>query len=369
MKKAIVVGTGFAGCMYAMMLRDAGWQVTVIERSPITGGGVRTFFHGGHPFTYGPRHFLSPYPEAYEFLSKYAPMRDLRKLNYAYVERDQQFYTYPIHADDIPRMPEADRIQGELDALPEETQANNFEEFWTGRIGATLYDKFVTHYNKKAWLLDHNLEMDHGFEQTVKGKTINSGDRHEHQGWFNCYPIAPDGYNSFFDIALEGCEVRLGTEIEVFDVDNCAVHIKGTGETISADLMISSTSPDLLLDYQFGELRYVGREFHKIVLPLESVFPEDVYFLYYPNENEEHTRVVEYKKFTQHKSPHSLVVLEVPSMKNKLYPMLIKTEVERAQKYFDALPDNVYSVGRQGEYRYIDVDDIIMAGLEFRKQL
>jgi UDP-galactopyranose mutase len=48
---------------------------------------------------------------------------------------------------------------------------------------------------------------------------------------------------------------------------------------------------------------------------------------------------------------------------------LIKSHVERAQKYLDALPGNVLSVGRQGTYRYIDVDDIIMGGLEFQKQL
>jgi len=351
------------------MLRGKGWHVVVIERAPIIGGGVRTFFHGGHPFTYGPRHFLSPYPEAYEFLNKHVPMRDLRKLNYAYVERDQQFYSYPIHEDDIPRMPEAKQIQAELDALPEETEANNFEEFWAGRIGGTLYEKFITHYNKKAWQLNDNIEMDFGFEATVKRRTIESGDRREMEGWYNCYPIAHDGYNAFFEMALEGCEVRLETEIEAFDVAACSVRIKDTGDIIDGDMMISTTSPDALLDYQFGELGYVGREFQKLVLPIEHVFPEDVYFLYYPNPNEQHTRIVEYKKFTQHESPQTLLVVEIPSMKNKLYPMLIKSHVERAQKYLDALPDNVHSVGRQGTYRYIDVDDIIMAGLEFQKQL
>ena len=44
----------------------------IIEKSKITGGGVRTFYHGGHPFTYGPRHFIGPEENmpAFEFLNK-----------------------------------------------------------------------------------------------------------------------------------------------------------------------------------------------------------------------------------------------------------------------------------------------------------
>ena len=81
MKKAIVIGSGFSGCMFAMMLREKGWHVTVVEKSKITGGGVRTFYHGGHPFTYGPRHFIGPESSrpAYDFLNKIIPMRSLIK--------------------------------------------------------------------------------------------------------------------------------------------------------------------------------------------------------------------------------------------------------------------------------------------------
>ena len=81
------------------------------------------------------------------------------------------------------------------------------------------------------------------------------------------------------------------------------------------------------------------------------------------------TRVTEFKKFTRHQSPNTLITLEVPSMKNKLYPTMIKSQVDLAQRYIDALPDNVHSVGRMGIYRYVDMDDIILQGLEFKKEL
>ena len=72
MKKAIIIGAGFTGCMFAMMLRKKGWSVEVFDMSSLTGGGVRTFYHGGHPYTYGPRHFIGPETnmKAFEFLNK-----------------------------------------------------------------------------------------------------------------------------------------------------------------------------------------------------------------------------------------------------------------------------------------------------------
>ena len=371
MKKALVIGAGFSGCMFAMMLRQRGWHVTVIERAGIVGGGVRTFYHGGHPFTYGPRHFIGPDSSqpAFEFLEKIVPMRHIDKMNLSYQERDDLFVSYPAHADDIDKLPDAAQIHAELDSLPNETEAHNFEEFWVGRVGPTLYDRFNKYYNMKAWQIDDNRKVDYGFEATVKRKPLETGSRYEfHTGHINAYPIARDGYDRFFDVALQGCEVLLQTEVVAFDLDNCAVSL-ADGERLQADMMISTVSPDLLHEYCWGDLAYVGRDFFKIVLPIEQALPDDVYFLYYPNANEQQTRVTEFKKFTQHKSPNTLITLEVPSMKNKLYPTMIKSQVDLAQRYIDALPDNVHSVGRMGIYRYVDMDDIILQGLEFKANL
>ena len=203
-----------------MFLREKGWAVTIIDKAPFTGGGIRTFFHGGHPYTFGPRHFLSPFPEAYEFMNKYVPLRHIKKINYTFIEGDGEFYTYPMHQDDIAKMPESEQILDELANRPKESNPQNFEEFWMHRVGETLYNKFVKEYNKKAWQIDDNTVMDFGFEATVKARPLESGDRYEFRDWFNCYPVAHDGYNKLFDIALEGCEVLLNTEITGFDPEN-----------------------------------------------------------------------------------------------------------------------------------------------------
>ena len=113
----------------------------------------------------------------------------------------------------------------------------------------------------------------------------------------------------------------------------------------------------------------MGRDFLPIVLPVEFAFPENVYFVYYAGK-EKFTRAVEYKKFTQHQSESTLIGLEIPSNKGKYYPMPMKWAQKRAQKYFDLLPENVFSIGRAGSYRYqVDIEDSIEQAMKIREAL
>src|SRR5262249_11470247 len=156
-----------------------GWDVTLVEQAPFLGAGNRTMYYGGHPHTFGPRHFLTPWPEVFEYLNKYVPLRSCADHQFlTYVEPDQPFYGHPIHADDLPTMPDAKQIESELSGInmaalaklsPEElskldrkgvsklnlaSEAKNFEEFWINSIGRTLYEKFIDGYSRKMWLID-----------------------------------------------------------------------------------------------------------------------------------------------------------------------------------------------------------------------
>src|SRR5438309_413930 len=169
MKKALVIGGGFSGCAAAHQLAlMGGWDTTLVEAAPFLGAGVKTHFYGGHPYTFGPRHFLTPNEHIFHYLNSHCPMRRCQDHQFlTYVEADSAFYNYPIHRDDLPRMPEHQQIKAELDAItdaalsqrttgeikalkPAEiarlnnaSQAKDFEDFWIFSIGKTLYKKFV----------------------------------------------------------------------------------------------------------------------------------------------------------------------------------------------------------------------------------
>ena len=60
MKKAIVIGSGFSGCMFAMMLREKNWDVTVIEKESEVGGRSKLVHKDGFTYDRGPTFFHFP---------------------------------------------------------------------------------------------------------------------------------------------------------------------------------------------------------------------------------------------------------------------------------------------------------------------
>ena len=170
MKSALIIGGGFAGCAAAHQLALIGdWDVHLVEKASYLGGGVKTHFYGGHPFTYGPRHFLTQKEYLFDYLNKLVPMRRCQEHEFiTYIEKDEQFYNFPMHRDDITRMPDRDQINMELKRLEGAENAHNLEEYWINSVGKTLYEKFVNNYSKKMWMIDDNKKFD-TFDWSPKG--------------------------------------------------------------------------------------------------------------------------------------------------------------------------------------------------------
>jgi UDP-galactopyranose mutase len=370
-KKVLIIGGGFAGCATAHELSKLdNLDVTLVEKSSYLGAGVRTFFYGGHPYTFGPRHFLTRNKEVYDYLNKIVPLRSCSEHEFlTYVEQDNQFYHYPLNVLDVEKMPDKEKIKKQLKKknLKKIYNSKNMEDFWVNSIGKILYSKVIEKYNKKMWLVDNNKKID-TFTWSPKGATLKKGKESAWEGVLSCYPIKYNGYNDFFDLLFKKkIKILLNSNIQISNIDQKIFFINN--KKIKFDIVISTVSPDFLHDYKYGELKFIGRDFHKIVFPTENVFPQNVYFLYYAN-NEKFTRLVEYKKFTNHKSKTTLVGMEIPSMNGKHYPIPFKSEIRKSHKYIKALPENFFSIGRAGTYRYeVDIDDCIEQAIEIRKIL
>ena len=365
MKKALIIGGGIAGCASAHLLELKGnWEVDLVERSSHLGAGVKTQWYGGHPYTFGPRHFLTTNRKVFDYLNKYCPLRLCSDhIFLSYVQSDQNFYNYPIHVDDIPRMPEANEILGELKEKGSKNnttfQPQNLEEYWKSSVGDILYLKFIEQYSKKMWQISDNRLID-DFSWSPKGVALKDGPREAWTEAISAYPIASDGYDAYFEIATKSATVYLNTTIESFNIPRKEVVFDGHLKRY--DIVINTIAPDLIFDECFGPLPFVGRQFYKFILPVQFAFPENVYFLYYTG-NEPFTRLVEYKKFTRQRydENQTIIGMEIPVIDGgRHYPMPFKKEIALAHKYFSLMPSGVFSIGRAGSYMYkVDIDDCI----------
>lgn len=368
--KAIILGGGVTGCVVANELDKRGIETVLIEKNDYLGGGCHTFFYGGHPYTEGPRPLSVKDGKAFEYINRIVQLRTFPLILDSYVERDQQFYGFPIHWDDIQVMPDKDIILRELENRPKENNAVNLEDGWINAVGQTLYDKYVKTYTQKMWEVDTNKEFE-DFSWSVKGSPIQYVDRLCRLGLSNesqlhAYPIEETGYNRFFDYCVRNSTVYLNTNIEKVNLEKKEVYIED--EIVKGDIIISTIALDDLMENCYGELRYMGRDFHKIVLPLEHIFKEGHHFIHYPN-SESFTRIVEYKNLTGHKSESTLLVMEIPSHANKLYSYNIRSEQEKAAKYINSLPIGVYAMGRLGTYKYLNINQCIASACEFVEAL
>ena len=295
----------------------------------------------------------------------------LRNCNYhqfkSYVASDNQFYNYPLNTKDLNKMPDKKKIYNEIKNTPKKHNAKNLEEFWIRSVGKTLFSKIIKKYNEKMWMVScKNLDT---FNWSPKGYTIKKGSKAAFDTHISCYPTHKDGYNRYFDLINNIKNVKVNFNQKIKKIDFKKKYIQSNGKKFNFDVLINTIAPDTLFDFKFGKLKFIGRDFHKIVFPVKEVFPKDVFFLYYPGD-EKFTRLVEYKKFTRHKSKTTLVGMETPSLNGRLYPLPISKEQKLAQKYFKLFPKNTFSIGRAGTYRYeIDIDDCIYQSLEIKKIL
>jgi UDP-galactopyranose mutase len=354
--KATILGGGFAGCTVAWLLKRHGWEVTMIEKEAHLGGGCWTYFYGGHPYTLGPRVYYGYSDRVWAFLNTILPMRRFPFELLTYVEQERQFFSYPIHEDDIPKNSQRELILSELSKRDMTKEPSNFEEYWLQRVGRTLYDHFVNWYSKKMWMIDDNKIFDI-FKWSAKDRAIepSGSTREAYKGSYIGYPVAADGYNQYFRKMTEGVEVRYGVAAQ-------------PGELPQADVVISTIPIDEFMGYQYGELPYAGRDFSVFILPVRQAFPGDVRFCHYAG-TEPHTRITEFKKITYHDSPDSLFVLETPSKRNKLYPYLTKANMATVAQYQAALPPNVHSIGRLGTYKYTTIEQTIVQAFECVAQI
>ncbi len=374
MKKALIIGGGIGGAVAAIEISKlTGWEATLVEASDKLGAGVRTHWVSGQPCTFGPRHFLTQDHDCFEYISSLIPMRRCANHQFqTYVEEDRQFYSYPIHEDDIARMPEAATIRSELLDIADEYRdreyklttgvtdvklsAKNYREFWLNSVGPTLYKKFIETYTRKMWLL-HDESVIDDFTWSPKGVAVKKGPR---AGWdtaISAYPLEPSGYDRIFEIAASKAMLRLGVRVDEVDPEKNTSTISGVKE--SWDVIINTTPIDALMRYEYGKLQFIGRDIDFVTLPLEFALPEDVYFCYYAG-REKFTRVTEYKKFSQVQSSHTVISIERPSMNGRLYPLPIREEREKFLRYASHFGERFFSIGRLGlfNYRY-DIDDVI----------
>ena len=226
-----------------------------------------------------------------------------------------------------------------------------------------IYEKIFLHYSAKQWGKKIE-ELDPAVSARVP-ILISKDDRY-FQDPFQAMPS--DGYSKLFEKMLSHPNIELHLETEFSDI----LHVSQNefifnGKVFEGEVIFTGMI-DELFDFKFGHLPYRSIELvfknHKV----ESF--QNATTTNYPNDYD-YTRITEFKKMYDSKNETSTIAKEYPQefvygKNTPYYPLFTDENQKRYEEYEEYAKrfENLTLIGRLAEYKYYDMDDIVLRALK-----
>ena len=359
----LIVGSGLYGAICAYELNKKGYKVLVIEKRDHIAGNIYTKKEEGiNVHVYGAHIFHTSNKEVWDYINQFAEFNNY--INAPVARYKNELYNLPFNMNTFTKLwsdvytPEdaKNRIEEEKVAYHID-EPKNLEEQAINLVGPTIYEKLIKGYTAKQWGRPCT-ELPPFIIKRLPVRFIfdNNYFNDRYQG----IPIG--GYTQIIEKMLEGIEVRLN--YDYFEHK----------DEIEAKNVIYTGPIDKYFDYKFGPLEYRSVRFETETLDMSNYQGNAV--VNYTEYEVPYTRIIEHKHFEfDSTSPKTIISKEYSSTwkvgdepyypvnndkNNNLY-LQYKEEADKLK--------NVYFGGRLGQYKYYDMDKVVLEALNFLKTL
>ena len=377
MKDVIIIGAGFAGATVANVLANKGKNVLIIDKRDHIGGNAYDYMEEDILIhKYGPHIFHTNSKDVFDYLSNFTEWYKYEHKVLGHV--DNKLVPIPFNFKSIEEcLPEkAEKLidllkkdYGEGKKVPiMELLSNENEDI--RYLANYIYEHVFKYYTMKQWDMKVE-ELDSAVSARVPVNT-SYDDR-----YFNdAYQYMPkEGYTKLIEKMLdnEHIEVLLNTNVtDILKLEDGTIYYNG--EVFEGDVYYTGAL-DELFEYKYGELPY--RSLDLILERLNKTF-QDAATENYPENDVKFTRITEYKHFME-VEPKGVTYIHTeypfPYRRNgevgnvPYYPIikdenqaLYETYVKEASKY-----PKLHLIGRLAEYKYYNMDAIVLKALEMCK--
>jgi UDP-galactopyranose mutase len=354
---AVIVGAGLSGSTAARVLAEKGNKVLVVEKHRHSAGHCHDYKneHGITVHTYGPHIFHTNNQEVWNFVNRFTDFHYLqhRVLSYA----DGQMIPFPINADTINQVfgtsIGVDEVAKFLKSQVERSKFNdppkNFRDAVVSQVGERLYALFFEQYTWKQWGRDPALlSADVAKRIPVRA---NRDDRYfsdRYQG------VPSRGYTAMVNAMLDHPGISLLLGADWFE----------TRDDFKTDLTIFTGELDRFFDLKYGKLEY--RSLDLVLKTFDRESYQDAPVVNYPNDYD-WTRITEFKKLLDEKSPKTTVCFEYPKQEGEpFYIVMTEDNMAKRELYMNDAANleasgKMLFVGRLAEYKYYNMDQVIAA--------
>lgn len=355
----LIVGSGFYGSICAYELNKRGYKVCVIENRNHIGGNCYTENRDGiNLHMYGPHIFRTSDEEIWSWIKQFTEFHNFTL--HVVANYKGEIYSLPFNMWTYNKLWGVTHPDQAKKIIEEQgkhiTDPQNLEEHAIKMVGTDIYEKLVKHYSAKQWRKDASLLPKEIIRRlplrfTYDGNYFNK----KYQG------IPVGGYTHIFEKLLEGIDIRLNTDYFT--------------STLPAHEKVIYTGPiDRFFDYKHGELEYKTTRFDHTRLDTDNY--QGCAVMNFTDAETPYTRVIEHKHFEFADTPCTWITHEYPveykvGVSEPYYPVNDKHNNEIYAKYKEeakSLPD-VFFGGRLAEYKYYDMEEVILSALTFVKSL
>lgn len=350
----LVVGSGLAGCTVAERLAFQGFEVVVVEKRPHIGGNAYDELdsYGVLIHRYGPHIFHTNEAAVFYYLSKFTDWRPYEHRVLASV--GGLLFPFPVNLDTLNRFFKLHLDEKEAEEFLRRkrisfSKIRTSEEAVLARVGREICDAFFRGYTKKQWGLDLS-EIDAEVANRIPVRT-NRDDRY----FTDRFQYMPKlGFTRMVERMLDHPRIEV---IRNFDFLN--------NRWVFKPKHIVFTGPiDAYFDFTFGKLPYRSIRFDFIHYP-EVRYHQTAAVINYPNEHA-FTRVTEYKVLTAQPHIGTTLGLEYPGTEGEpCYPIPNSSHHALYWKYaaMASKERSVTFLGRLAEYRYYNMDQVVLRAL------
>ena len=356
------MGAGLFGAAFAQQVRAAGKSVLVIDRRSHIGGNVYTEeIEGIQVHRYGAHIFHTNDRSVWEYVNRFAEFN--RYTNAPVANYRGELYSLPFNMYTFnklwgvvtPREAEAKiREQREAAGI---TEPKNLEEQAISLVGTDIYERLIKGYTEKQWGRPCSELPSFIIKRLPVRFTFDNN-------YFNAryQGIPVGGYTGMVERMLDGVEVQLNVDYLQHKTELDAL----------ADRVVYTGSVDAYFDDCYGPLSYRSVRFETEVLDTPNFQGNAV--VNYTDRETPFTRIIEHKFFEFGTQPKTVISREYsaewrPGME-PYYPVNDEKNSALYEQY-KALADREQKTvfgGRLGEYRYYDMDAVLLSALQLAEK-
>ena len=354
----LIAGAGLFGSVFAHEATLAGRKCLVIDRRNHIAGNIYTENREDiNVHQYGAHIFHTSDKRVWEYINGFAEFNNY--INSPVAVYKDELYNLPFNMNTFSKMwniktpSEAKRIiESQIKDL-NIREPQNLEEQALSLVGKDVYEKLIKGYTEKQW----GRECRELPAFIIKRLPLRfTYDNNYFNDRFQGIPVG--GYTPIIEKMLEGSDVLTNTDYFEFIKNNRDI----AGKTIFTGMI------DEYYNFCFGHLEYRTVRFETETLDMENYQGNAV--VNYTEREVQWTRIIEHKHFEFGDQEKTVISREYstewkPGME-PYYPVNDEKNNALFARYKELADkeENVIFGGRLGNYKYYDMDKVILAALE-----